>query len=66
MGKHSVSTKAKKKGFTVALAAKGNGDKVPALVIFKERDGPRVRQSLVIPDNVQVTASTNGWMAAQL
>ena len=71
VGKHSiriVSTKAKK-GFTIALAAKDNGDKLPALVIFKERGGklgPRVRQSLAIPDNVHVTASTNGWMTAQL
>ena len=30
-----VSTKALKKGFTVALAAKGNGEKLPALIIFK-------------------------------
>ena len=28
-------TRANKKGFTVALAAKGNGEKLPALVIFK-------------------------------
>lgn len=64
-----VSTKATKKGFTVALAAKGCGEKLPALVIFKERGGqldPRVKQSLVIPTNVKVTASTNGWMTAPL
>ena len=71
-GKHTVriaSTKAAKKGYTVALAAKGNGEKLPALIIFKERGGqlgPRVQQSLVIPSNVQVTASTNGWMTASL
>ena len=42
MGKHSiriVSIKAKKKGFTVAVAAKGNVDNLPTLVIFKECDG---------------------------
>ena len=72
MGKHSiriVSIKAKKKGFTVALTAKGNGEKLPALIIFKERGGqlgPRVRQSLHIPTNVKVNASVNGWMTASL
>ena len=71
-GKHSVrivSTKTRKKGLTVALAAKGSGEKLPALIIFKELNGqlgPKVRQLLVIPDNVQVTASTNSWMTAHL
>ena len=40
-----IHTRANKKGFTVALAAKGNGEKLPALVIFKEGNGelgPRV------------------------
>ena len=60
-----INTKAAKKGFTVALAASGTGVKLPATIIFKERGGqlgPRVRQSLVCPDNVIVTATENGWM----
>ena len=64
-----TSTKAKKKGFTVALAPKGNGDKLPALVIFKERRGelgPRVKKALNIPRNICVKASTNGWMTTSL
>ena len=63
------STKATKKGFTVALAASGSGEKLPAMIIFKERGGqlgPRVKQSLVIPSNVRVNASKNGWMTAEL
>ena len=41
---------------------------VPALIIFKERNGvlgPRVRAPLQYPDNVRVTASTNGWMTKE-
>lgn len=69
-GKRSIritSTKAKKKGYTVALAARGSGEKFPALIVFKERGGqlgPRVRKSLVEHSNVRVSASTNGWMTA--
>ena len=59
VGKH-FSTKA------LALAAKGNGDKLPTLVICKECGGQLGPRVLVIPDNVQVTASTNGCMTAQL
>ena len=33
------TTKAEKKGFTVALAASASGEKLPAVVIFKERGG---------------------------
>ena len=46
------STKATKKWFTVALAASGSGEKLPALIIFKEQGGPTVQQLLIIPDNV--------------
>lgn len=62
-------TRANKKGFTVALAAKGNGEKLPALLIFKERNGelgPRVRAKLTIPSNLRVKASQNGWMTTSL
>ena len=51
------------------MAAKGNGEKLPALVIFKERNGelgPRVRAQLRIPSNIRVKASPNGWMTAAL
>ena len=60
-------TGANRKGFTVALAAKGNGEKLPALIIFKNKNGelgPRVRAQLRIPSNVMVKASPNGWMTA--
>ena len=62
---------AQKQSFTVALAAKGNGDNLPALVIFKERRGgsyvgPGVKQALIIPNNVWVKASTNGSITASL
>eukprot|EP00117_Sycon_ciliatum_P023342 scpid74092/ scgid19870/ len=63
------STKATTEGFTVALAANGAGEKLPALVIFKERDGVlgrRVRQQLTTPANVVATASANGWMTSDL
>ena len=33
------TTKAEKKGFTVALAAAASGKKFPAFLIFKERNG---------------------------
>ena len=62
-------TRANKKGFTVALAAKGNGDKLPVLIIFKEKNGqlgPRVQAQLRVPTNVRVKASPNGWMATAL
>ena len=61
--------RANKKGFTVALAAKGNGEKLPALVIFKERNGelgPWVCAQLRIPSNIRVKASLNGWMTGAL
>ena len=64
-----VSTKATNKGFTVAHCANGAGEKVPALIIFKEKGGklgPRVIKTLTCPPNVLVTASTNGWMTANV
>lgn len=45
------TTRAEKKGFTVALAAAADGTKLPAVVIFKERNGilgERVRRKLSI------------------
>ena len=52
------TTRPKKKGFTVALAASASGKKLPAVIIFKERGGrlgARVLKKLVIPSNVQVS-----------
>ena len=63
-----ATTVGQKRGFTVALCACADGIKLPALIIFKERNGvlgPRVRASLQYPDNNRVTASTNGWMTKE-
>ena len=57
-----------KKGFIVALCASAAGEKLPAYIIFKERGGklgPRVTAALTFPDNVKVSASTNGWMTRE-
>ena len=57
-----------KRGFTVALAATGDGRKLPAFIVFKEPSGKiphRVHEALVIPRNVRVTATKNGWMTRQ-
>ena len=65
-GLHSIriaTTGAEKKGFTVALCALVDGTKLPAMVIFKEKNGelgPRVRAGLTIPTNIVVAASKNG------
>ena len=62
---HIKTTKAEKRGFTVALCAAADGSKLPAFLIFKERTGEiprRVCQHLQIPANVGVTATRNGWM----
>ena len=62
------TTRAEKKGFTVALAATATGRKLPAVIVFKERGGSlgeRIRRSLHIPSNVRVRATTNGWMTAE-
>lgn len=51
------TTRAEKKGFSVALAASASGEKLPAVIIFKERRdrlGACVLKKLVIPNNVQV------------
>ncbi len=61
------TTRAEKKGFTVALAAAADGTKLPAAIIFKERNGilgERVRRKLSIPSNVSIRATTNGWMTS--
>ena len=71
-GKKTVrikTSRAEKKGFTVALASTAAGDKLPAFLIFKERSGQlgqRVRRNLIYPGNVRVFASTNGWMTREL
>ena len=57
-----------KKGFTVALCASADGEKLPAYIIFKERGGklgPRVKAALTFPGNVKVSASANGWMTRE-
>ena len=62
------TTRAEKKGFTVALAATASEKKLLAMIVFKERGGSlgvRVRRSLHIPPNVRVRGTTNGWMTAQ-
>ena len=54
-----------KRGFTVALAALANGQKLPAYVVFREPTGripPRVFGELLIPANIRLTCTTNGWM----
>ena len=64
-----TTTKSTKKGFTVALAANGAGEKLLALIIFKEKGrklGPRVSKSLSFPANAWVTATTNGWMTSPM
>ena len=51
----------------VALAATADGQKLPAVIIFKERGGVfgvRVRSKLKVPTNVRVRVSMNGWMTA--
>ena len=59
------TTKAEKRGFTVAICAIADGSKLPAFQIFKERTGEisrRVLQHLQVPANVCITATRNGWM----
>ena len=58
-----ATSRAQKKGFTVALCASAAGEKLPAYIIFKGRGGklgPCVKAALTFPDNVKVSASTNG------
>lgn len=62
------TTKAEKRGFTVALLAAADGTKLPAFVLFKERNGEiprRARLQLQVPDNIRVTATRNGWMTRE-
>ena len=49
------TTRAEKRGFTVALFLAADGAKFPSMIVFKERNGqipPRVYQQLQVPDNV--------------
>ena len=41
------------------MAATASGQKLPVVIIFKER---RVKSKLKLPANVHVRGSTNGWM----
>lgn len=62
------TTQAEKKGFTVALAATAAGEKLPAVVIFKECGGSlgaRVQWNLCIPPNIRVRATTSSWMTTE-
>ena len=59
------TTHAEKKGFTVALAASASGEKLPAVIIFKEKNGvlgPRITKKLIIPSNVQVNLCVGTWL----
>lgn len=60
-----ASTGQTKKGFTVALCASATGVKLPAFLIFKERNGnipPQILENLELPNNVIIAANKNGWM----
>ena len=62
------TTRAEKRGFTVALFVAADGTNFPAMIVFKERNGqtpPRVYQQLQVPDNVRVHATRNGWMTGE-
>ena len=61
-----ATTGGSKKGFTISLAAMANGQKLPAFIVFKEGRKasipPRVFAALRIPQNICITATSNGWM----
>ena len=61
---HSIRIATTEKGFTVALCALADGTKLPAMVMFKEKDG-ELGPGLTIPTNFVVAASTK-WMDDQL
>ena len=61
-----TNTKCTKRGFTVALCARASGHKMPAFCILKEQSGripQKVMAKLIVPKNVRLTATTNGWMS---
>jgi hypothetical protein len=63
-----ATTGGAKRGFTVALSARANGEKHPAFVVFRERNGiipPRVMAALRVPRNIRIAASPNGWMTGE-
>ena len=63
-----ASTGGQKRAFTITLCIFAKGKKLPALIIFKERNGElgqRVRAATKCPENVRITASTNGWMTKE-
>lgn len=52
-----IKTIRAEKGFTVALAATANGQKLPPVINFKERGGAlavRVKSKLKVPANVEL------------
>ncbi|KAM7314107.1 hypothetical protein ISCGN_003892 [Ixodes scapularis] len=58
-----------RRGFTVALAARASGAKLPAFVVLKEPTGripARAFMALRIPTNVRLTSSENGWMTTDI
>ncbi|KAK7097631.1 hypothetical protein V1264_004579 [Littorina saxatilis] len=62
------TTRAEKRGFTVALLVAADGTKFPAFIIFRERNGnipQRVLLHMQVPDNVRVSATRNGWMTRE-
>ena len=53
----------------MALCAFADGSKLPAMIIFKLKNGelgPRVKANLSIPENVIVVVTKNGWMTAPI
>ncbi|KAL8593325.1 hypothetical protein ACOMHN_009978 [Nucella lapillus] len=62
------TTRAEKRGFTVALLVAADGTTFPAFIIFRERNGhisQRVLLQMQVPDNVRVSATRNGWMTRE-
>ena len=63
------TTGSTKRGFTVAFCCNAVGDKLPAMLIFKERNGvlgPLVVAQLELPPNVILAASISGCMTQHL
>lgn len=63
-----ANTSCTKRGFTVALCARASGHKMPAFCVLKEPSGKIpgcAFKKLIVPANVRVTATKNGWMSAK-
>jgi hypothetical protein len=64
-----ATTGGARRSFTVALTATGNGQKLKAFIVMRDRNGvipARALAQLRIPPNVYVRASENGWMNSHL